>query len=107
MRIPPGKAVKGSAAKTEQSSGLGQDLGERLAHLQLGPAEVAQGLEIDGLELDRRPFRDHIPAFGQRRDPPARQRARVAAIRRLGARRGKRPAATDAAIRKAREIGRA
>ena len=36
-----------------------------------------------------------------------RRHARAAAIRRLGARRGKRPAANDAAIRKARESGRA
>lgn len=40
-------------------------------------------------------------------DEAERQRSRAAAIRRLGGRRGKRPAANDAAIRKARESGRA
>jgi hypothetical protein len=39
-------------------------------------------------------------------DEAERRQARAAAIRRLGARRGKRPAASDAAIRKARESGR-
>jgi hypothetical protein len=40
-------------------------------------------------------------------DEAAHQRSRAAAIRRLGARRGKRPTTNDAAIRKARESGRA
>jgi hypothetical protein len=40
-------------------------------------------------------------------DEAERRRSRAAAIRRLGARRGRRPAANDAAIRKARESGRA
>lgn len=39
-------------------------------------------------------------------DEVERRHARAAAIRRRGARRGKRPAAADAAIRKARESGR-
>ena len=40
-------------------------------------------------------------------DEAERRRSRAAAIRRLGGRRGKRRAANDAAIRKARESGRA
>ncbi len=40
-------------------------------------------------------------------DEAERRRTRAAAIRRLGRRRAKRPAANDAAIRKARESGRA
>jgi hypothetical protein len=40
-------------------------------------------------------------------DEAERRRSRAAAIRRLGARRGRRPAANDVAIREARESGRA
>jgi hypothetical protein len=40
-------------------------------------------------------------------DETERRRSRAAVIRRLGGRRAKRPAANDAAIRKARESGRA